>query len=146
MKHAFGWSEEVTARIAPDVPDTVVGRFEMLSAMLILYFRRTRASARPGQEIAQEIIDAFTNVYGERALMAPRKSGFQLLAWVLPGFAVIVGGSALAMLLKRWGTRSRDRAARSTTGAQFSATRGHTDATAEELAELEAAVRRDDDK
>ncbi|MEI2301552.1 ubiquinol-cytochrome C chaperone family protein [Ensifer sp. MJa1] len=42
-----------------DVPDTVMGRFEMLSAMLILYFRRTRASARPGQEIAQEIIDAF---------------------------------------------------------------------------------------
>lgn len=42
-----------------DVPDTVMGRFEMLSAVLILYFRRTRASARPGQEIAQEIIDAF---------------------------------------------------------------------------------------
>ena len=44
---------------ALDVPDTVMGRFEMLSAMLILYFRRTRASATPGQEIAQEIIDAF---------------------------------------------------------------------------------------
>ncbi|HEV7308725.1 ubiquinol-cytochrome C chaperone family protein [Ensifer sp.] len=42
-----------------DVPDTVMGRFEMLAATLILYFRRTRASARPGQEIAQEIIDAF---------------------------------------------------------------------------------------
>ncbi|WEX79140.1 ubiquinol-cytochrome C chaperone [Sinorhizobium numidicum] len=42
-----------------DVPDNVMGRFEMLSAMLILYFRRTRASARAGQEIAQEIVDAF---------------------------------------------------------------------------------------
>lgn len=42
-----------------DVPDTVMGRFEMLSASLILYFRRTRTSARAGQEIAQEIIDAF---------------------------------------------------------------------------------------
>ena len=42
-----------------DVPDTVMGRFEMLSAILILYFRRTRASARSGQEIAQEIVDAF---------------------------------------------------------------------------------------
>lgn len=41
------------------VPDTVMGRFEMLSAVLILYFRRTRSSARAGQEIAQEIIDAF---------------------------------------------------------------------------------------
>lgn len=41
------------------VPDTVMGRFEMLSLVLILYFRRTRQSARGGQEIAQEIIDAF---------------------------------------------------------------------------------------
>lgn len=41
------------------VPDTVMGRFEMLSTMLILYFRRTRTSARTGQEIAQEIVDAF---------------------------------------------------------------------------------------
>ena len=36
-----------------------MGRFEMLSATLILYFRRTRSSGRAGQEIAQEIIDAF---------------------------------------------------------------------------------------
>lgn len=42
-----------------NVPDTVMGRFEMLSIMLILYFRRTATSARSGQEIAQEIIDAF---------------------------------------------------------------------------------------
>lgn len=42
-----------------DVPDTVMGRFEMISAVLILYFRRTRASGRSGQEIAQEIVDAF---------------------------------------------------------------------------------------
>lgn len=41
-----------------DVPDTVMGRFEMLSGVLILYFRRTRASAS-GQEIAQQIVDAF---------------------------------------------------------------------------------------
>ncbi|OJF92543.1 ubiquinol-cytochrome C chaperone family protein [Pararhizobium antarcticum] len=41
------------------VPDTVMGRFEMLSTVLILYFRRTRGSARTGQEIAQEIVDAF---------------------------------------------------------------------------------------
>jgi cytochrome b pre-mRNA-processing protein 3 len=42
-----------------EVPDTVMGRFEMLSAILILYFRRTRSSQISGQEIAQEIIDAF---------------------------------------------------------------------------------------
>lgn len=41
------------------VPDTVMGRFEMLSMILILYFRRTASSERSGQEIAQEIIDYF---------------------------------------------------------------------------------------
>lgn len=41
------------------VPDTVMGRFEMLSAVMILYFRRTRTSDTSGQEIAQEIVDAF---------------------------------------------------------------------------------------
>lgn len=42
-----------------NVPDTVMGRFEMISVMLILYFRRTANSPRSGQEIAQEIVDAF---------------------------------------------------------------------------------------
>lgn len=44
---------------AMDVPDTVMGRFEMLSLVLILYFRRTADGPRSGQEIAQEIVDAF---------------------------------------------------------------------------------------
>ncbi len=41
---------------------------------------------------AQEIVDAFVGSYGEQVLMAPRKSGFNLLAWFTPGLAVIVGG------------------------------------------------------
>ncbi len=42
-----------------DVPDTVMGRFELLSVMMILFFRRTRSSVTSGQELAQEIVDAF---------------------------------------------------------------------------------------
>lgn len=41
------------------VPDTVMGRLEMLSLVMILFFRRTSRSDRSGQELAQEIIDAF---------------------------------------------------------------------------------------
>lgn len=41
------------------VPDTVMGRFEMLSIAMILFFRRTARSAASGQELAQEIVDAF---------------------------------------------------------------------------------------
>jgi cytochrome b pre-mRNA-processing protein 3 len=42
-----------------DVPDTVMGRFEMLSIVMILFFRRTAGSGVSGQELAQEIVDAF---------------------------------------------------------------------------------------
>ena len=41
------------------VPDTVMGRLEMLSIVMILFFRRTARSPVSGQELAQEIIDAF---------------------------------------------------------------------------------------
>jgi cytochrome c-type biogenesis protein CcmH len=90
---------------------------------------------------AQEIIDAFVNVYGERALMAPKTSGFHLFAWLLPGAALVAGGGGLALLLKRWGERSR---VRTEATRPFVAPRGNTDATPDELARLEAAVRGDD--
>ncbi|SFB50351.1 cytochrome b pre-mRNA-processing protein 3 [Rhizobium sp. NFR07] len=41
------------------VPDTVMGRYEMLSVVMILFFRRTAKSGTSGQELAQEIVDAF---------------------------------------------------------------------------------------
>lgn len=42
-----------------NVPDTVMGRFEMLSMVLILYFRRTASAGEPVKAIAQEIVEAF---------------------------------------------------------------------------------------
>jgi cytochrome c-type biogenesis protein CcmH len=86
---------------------------------------------------AQEILDAFVGVYGERALMAPKKSGFNLLAWVMPGTAVIVAGGVLMVLLRKWGDRARQPHA-------LAPLKSETDATPEELAELEAAVRGED--
>lgn len=54
-----------------------------------------------------EIKDALVAQFGEAVLAAPPKSGFNLLAWVLPllGGAVAVG--ALGVALRRWSrTRS----------------------------------------
>jgi cytochrome b pre-mRNA-processing protein 3 len=42
-----------------NVPDTVIGRFEMLSITLILYFRRTATAGEAVKAIAQEIVEAF---------------------------------------------------------------------------------------
>lgn len=41
------------------VPDTVMGRFEMVCVHLVLYFRRTRGVDGAAASIAQEIMDAF---------------------------------------------------------------------------------------
>ena len=85
---------------------------------------------------AQEIIDGFVSTYGERVLMAPKKSGFNLLAWFTPGVAVIVAGTLIAVWLRRWKNEPPPVAAAST----FTT----VDATPDELARLDAAVRGDD--
>lgn len=95
-----------------------------------------------GGHSAQEIIDAFVGVYGERVLMAPKKSGFNLLAWITPGAAVAVAGVGIVLWLKRWRDRSAGIAA---ARASFVAPTD-IDATPEELERLQAAVRGDDDR
>lgn len=40
-------------------PDTVMGRFEMITIHLVLYLRRTGTAGAAPQGIAQEIVDAF---------------------------------------------------------------------------------------
>jgi cytochrome c-type biogenesis protein CcmH len=89
---------------------------------------------------AQEIIDAFVDSYGQRVLMAPRKSGFNLLAWFTPGIAVIVGGVVVFMLLRRWGG-PRDG---TSSGGRATQPPPAFDATSEELARLDAAIKGDD--
>ncbi|MDB5554916.1 MAG: ubiquinol-cytochrome chaperone family protein [Rhizobium sp.] len=42
-----------------NVPDTVMGRFEMLSVALILYFRRTSSAGDEVKAIAQDVVEAF---------------------------------------------------------------------------------------
>lgn len=42
-----------------NVPDTVLGRFEILSVVLILYFRRTGRADEATKAIAQELVEAF---------------------------------------------------------------------------------------
>jgi len=41
------------------VPDTVMGRFEMISLHLFLYLRRTGSAGEAARGLAQEVVDAF---------------------------------------------------------------------------------------
>ena len=86
---------------------------------------------------AQEIIDAFVGVYGERVLMAPPATGFNLLGWVAP-FATLGGGAILVtVLLRNWRRPAVANAAPKARPVRSS------DATDAELARLDAAVRDD---
>lgn len=86
---------------------------------------------------ANEILDAFMQVYGERVLMAPTKEGFNMLAWILPGSAIAVGAVLLGAMIRRW-HRARPLPAAPTIAAPT------LDASSEEMARLQAAIRDDE--
>ena len=87
-----------------------------------------------GGHSAQEILGAFKAVYGEKVLMAPVRSGFNLVGYTMPFVALGAGAIGIATLLRRWKVRTRS-------GALV--THSHVDATEGELAALDAAVRKD---
>lgn len=88
---------------------------------------------------APEIIDAFVDTYGERVLMAPKKEGFNWAGYIVP-FAALGGGAiAVAAVLKGMHARSEQVAA-----SRRGAAMPPGSASADELARLEAAIRRDD--
>ena len=86
---------------------------------------------------AQEIIDAFVGTYGERVLMAPPASGFNLLGWMAPFVALIGGATFVAVVLRTWKKTTRPAAV---APAKSVRPEGATD---DEMARLEAAVRDD---
>jgi cytochrome c-type biogenesis protein CcmH len=87
---------------------------------------------------APEIIDAFVDTYGERVLMAPKKEGFNWAGYIVPFAAVGGGAVAVAAVLRGMHRRSEEVAA-----ARIASASSHTGASADELARLEAAIRRD---
>ncbi len=48
------------------------------------------------------IISFYRKKYGEKILSAPTTEGFNLLAWVMPFFALAVGGGFIVLMLGRW--------------------------------------------
>ena len=87
-----------------------------------------------GGDGAQEILNAFVHVYGEKVLMAPTKHGFDLAGYITP-FAALGGGAALVVtLLRKWRPAAPE-------GAPVQPL--PVDATPDELARIDAAVRSD---
>jgi cytochrome c-type biogenesis protein CcmH len=83
---------------------------------------------------ADAILAAFKAVYGEKVLMAPVKSGFNLVGYTMPFVALGTGAVIVAALLQRWKSR---------TVTTVPVSKPAIDASEGELAALDAAVRRD---
>ncbi len=88
---------------------------------------------------ADEIMAAMTQTYGDFILMQPRKQGFNLLAWFAPFAAIGLGAVAIGALLRGW-RRNADVAAAKRASEPVKVDPS-IDATPDELARLQAALR-----
>jgi cytochrome c-type biogenesis protein CcmH len=86
---------------------------------------------------AQEILDAFVAQYGQQALMAPPKRGFNLAGYFVPSIAVLVAAGFLIRTLRRW-----TRAAAADAAAAGPAASRSVDASPAELERLRRELER----
>ena len=88
---------------------------------------------------AQEILDAFVSTYGERALMAPKREGFNLAGYLVPFAALGAGAVALTIVL-----RGMSRQPAPVADGLLAAAPAAVRATDDELVKLQAAIRKDE--
>ncbi len=50
----------------------------------------------------EQIIQAFVTQYGEQVLSSPPKKGFNLMAWITPFAAILLGAVVIFIALKKW--------------------------------------------
>src|SRR5438105_3610491 len=75
---------------------------EMAAQMRAIVRERLEAGDTP-----EQVREYFVARYGEWILLAPRRTGFNLLVWGFPLAAAAVGFAIVALLLRRWTRRRR---------------------------------------
>ncbi len=73
---------------------------EMASQMRAIVRERLEAGESPAR-----VVQYFVDRYGEWILLAPRRSGFNILVWAAPLAAVAVGFAIVGVLVSRWTRR-----------------------------------------
>lgn len=98
-----------------------------------------------GGYTADEIIAAFVDTYGQQVLMAPKREGFNLAGYAMPFAALGTGAVVVAALIRKWGRRAAAvqaaHDARVASGLAGNGASPAAEASPDELARLEAAVR-----
>ena len=119
--------------------DVYICRTTDFSCQVSPAMHRDIISLVAGGYSAQEILDSFVGTYGERALMAPKREGFNLAGYLVPFAALGVGAIALTAVL-----RGMSRHPASAAPGPRVVPPPASSATREEAERLDAAVRKDD--
>ena len=119
--------------------DVYICRTTDFSCQVSPAMHRDIISLVAGGYSAQEILDSFVGTYGEQALMAPKREGFNLAGYLVPFAALGAGAIALTAVLRAMSRRP----AAAASGTRPAVLPGNG-ATKEEVERLEAAVRKDD--
>jgi cytochrome c-type biogenesis protein CcmH len=100
---------DLEAEIVCPVCETTLDQSNAPIAERMKLFIRERIAAGDSE---REIKDALVAEFGPAVLATPRKSGFGLVAWLLPLVALVLGVVVVTLLARSWARgRAPDRAA-----------------------------------
>jgi len=80
---------------------------DVSSAPVALDMKRYIAEKRDAGWTQQEVIDGLVDEFGRGVLATPPKSGFDLIAWIVPALAVALGLAAIPIIARAWSRRAR---------------------------------------
>jgi cytochrome c-type biogenesis protein CcmH len=76
------------------VKNCTCGKADMVRAQV--------AQRLAGGESPEQVLRSYVQEYGEQILAAPTPEGFNLVGWLLPFGTVLVAGTLLVFVLRRW--------------------------------------------
>jgi cytochrome c-type biogenesis protein CcmH len=88
--------------ICPTCHESLAASSSPIADRMRAFIRERIAAGDTKSEIKAKLVDQF----GEAVLAAPPKSGFNLLAWVLPLAGIVIAAGIVGVLAYRW-SRSR---------------------------------------
>ena len=93
---------DLEAKLVCPVCETTLDQSDAPVAQRMKAFIRERIAAGDSE---REIKDALVSEFGSGVLATPPKSGFGLVAWLLPLGALVAGVITVGLLVRRWSGR-----------------------------------------
>ena len=80
---------------------------DVSNAPVAIDMKRYIAEKRDAGWTQDEVIDGLVDEFGRGVLATPPKSGFDLIAWIVPALAVALGLASIPFITRAWARRPR---------------------------------------